>query len=120
MSWTMVLRLLCQMQDTRRRKNVRYYSVAITAFGKASHWNIALKLRQEAKEYDGDVSNTIMGNTMFNACEKDDQRSIELKMLVQHEERDNISSNSVSRACAVDKQQEKGTGRLPFDGREVC
>ena len=77
----MVLRLLCQMQDTRRRKNVRHFSVAITAFGKASHWNIALKLRQEAKEYDGDVSNTITGNTMFNACEKDDQRSIELKML---------------------------------------
>ena len=44
---------------------------------------------------------------MFNACEKDDQRSIELKMLVEHGERDSISFNSVSRACAVNKQQEK-------------
>ena len=44
---------------------------------------------------------------MFNACEKADQRSIELKTLVEHGERDNISFNSVSRACAVDKQQEK-------------
>ena len=49
----------------------------------------------------------IMDNTMFNACEKDDQRSIELKMLVEHGERDSISFNSVSRACAVNKQQEK-------------
>ena len=28
-------------------------------------------------------------------------------MLVEHEERDNISFNSVSRACAVGKQREK-------------
>ena len=105
MSWTMVLHLLCQMQDTERRKNVCYCSVAITASGKASHWNIALKLLKE-EEYDGDLSNTIMDNTMFNACAKDDQRSIEPKTLVEHGERDNISFNSVSRACAVDKQQE--------------
>ena len=68
---------------------------------------IALKLLKEAKEYDGDVSNTNMDNTMFNACEKDDQWSIELKMLVEHGEGDNISFSSVSRACAVDKQREK-------------
>ena len=50
---------------------------------------------------------TIIDNTMFNACEKDDQRSIELKTLVEHGERDNMSFNSVSGAYAVDKQQEK-------------
>ena len=94
------------MQDTERRKNVCYCSVAITASGKASHWNIALKLLKEAKEYDGDVSNTIMDNTMFNACAKDGHRPIEPKTLVEHGERDNISFNSVSRACAADKQQE--------------
>ena len=84
MFWTMVLHLLYQMQNTELRKNVCYYSVAITASGKASHWNIALKLLKEAKEHDGDVSNTIMDNTMFNACEKADQQSIELKTLVEH------------------------------------
>ena len=40
-------------------------------------------------------------------CEGADQKSIKLNTLVEHEERDNISLNSVSRACAVDKQQEK-------------
>ena len=44
---------------------------------------------------------------MFKACEKADQQLIKLKTLVEHGERDNISLNSVSRACAVDKQQEK-------------
>ena len=44
---------------------------------------------------------------MVNACEKADQRSIKLKTLVEHGERDNISFNPVSRACAVDKQREK-------------
>ena len=48
-----------------------------------------------------------MYNTMFNASVKADQKSIKLKTLVEHGERDNISVNSVSRACAVDKQQEK-------------
>ena len=103
----MALHLLYQMQNTELRKNVCCYSVAIAASGKASHWNIALKLLNEAKEHDGDVSNTIVDNTMFNACDKADQQSIELKTLVEHGERDNISFNSVSRACAVDKQQEK-------------
>ena len=76
------------------------------ASGKASHWNIALKLLKEAKEHDGDVSNTIMDNTMCNACEKADQKLIKLKSW-SSTERDNMSINSVSRACAVDKQQEK-------------
>ena len=48
-----------------------------------------------------------MDNTMFNACVKADWKWIKLKTLVEHGERDNISFNSVSRACAVDKQQEK-------------
>ena len=96
------------MSDARHRTAEECYcSVTITASGKASHWNIALKLLKEAKEYDGDVSKTIIDNTMFNASGKDDQRSIELKTLVEHGERDNMSFNSVSRACAVDKQQEK-------------
>ena len=107
MSWTMVLHLLYQMQGTALRKNGCYYSVAITASGKASHWNIALKLLKEAKEHDQDVSNTIMDNTMCNACGKADQELIKLKTLVEHGERDNISLNSVSRTCAVDKQKEK-------------
>ena len=113
MSWTMVLHLLCQMQDTELQKNVCYCNVAFTTTGKASRWYTALKLLKETKEHDEDVSNTIMDNTMFNACEKADQRSIKLKTLVEHGEKDNISFNSVSRACA-------GTGHLPFVGREVC
>ena len=63
MSWTMMLYLLCQMQDTELRKNVCYCNVEITTMGKASRWNTALKLLKEAKEHDGDVSNTIMDNT---------------------------------------------------------
>ena len=55
MSWTVVLQLLYQMQNTEPRKNVCYYSVAITASGKASHWIIALKLLKLEKEHDGDV-----------------------------------------------------------------
>ena len=57
---------------------------------------------------------------MFNACEKDDQWSIELNMLVEHGERDNISFNSVSIACAVDEQQEKELAVFRSMGREVC
>ena len=45
MSWIMVLQLLCQMQDTELRKNVCYCRVAITASGKASHWNIGKRVR---------------------------------------------------------------------------
>ena len=118
MFWTMVLHLLYQMQNTELRKNVCYYSMAITASGKASHWNIALKLLKEAKDHDGDVNNMIVDNTMFNACEKADQQSIELKTLVEHTERDNISFNSVSRASGCGQAAGKGTGRLPFDGTE--
>ena len=114
MSWTMMLHLLCQMQNTELRRSVSYYRMAVTTSGKAFHRKIALKLLKEAKEYDGDVSNTIMDNTMFNACEKPDQQSIALKTLVEHGERDNISFNSVSRACAVDKQQEKERERAVF------
>ena len=82
--WTMVLHLLYQMQDTELRKNGCYYSVTIRASGKASHWNIALKLLKEEKEHDGDVSFTIMDNTMCNACEKADQKLIKRKTLVEH------------------------------------
>ena len=96
------------MQDTEPRKNNYYFSVTIIASGKASHWNITLKLFKETNDYDGDVSNTIMDNTMCNACEKADQKLIKLKTLIQHGERYNISFNSVSRACTVNKQQEKG------------
>ena len=115
----MVLQLLCQMQDTELRKNVCYCSVVITASGKAYLWNIALKLLKEAEEHDGDVSNTIMDKTMFNACEKDDQWSIEQKMLVEHGERDNISFNSVTSSCAVDKQlaDENTCGSLRLSGK---
>ena len=84
MFWTMVLHLLYQMQDTELRKNGCNYSVAITACGNASHWNTALKLLKEEKEHDGDVSNTIMDNTMCNLCEKADQNLIKLKTLVEH------------------------------------
>ena len=105
MSWIVVLHLLYQMQDTELCKNGCYSSVAIIASGKVSHWNTALKRLMEEKEYDGDVS---------NACEKADQKLIKLKLLVEHgeRERDNISFNCVSRASAVDKQQDKE--------REVC
>ena len=78
----MTSHLLYQMQNTELRKNGCYYSVAITASGKTSHWNIALKLLKEEKEHDGDVSNTIMDNKMFDACENADQQSIGLKTLV--------------------------------------
>ena len=108
------------MQDTELRNNVCYYSVAITTSGKASHWTIALKLLKETKDYDGDVSNTVMYNTMFNACEKEDQWSTKLKTLVEHGERDNISFNSVSRACAVDKQQEKERAVFRLMGEECA
>ena len=65
MFWTTVLHLLYQMQDTELRRNGCYFSVAIMASGNASHWNIALKLLKEEKEHDGDVSDTIMDNTML-------------------------------------------------------
>ena len=119
MFWTMVLHLLYQMQNTDLRKNVCYYSVAITAFVKASHWDIALKLLKEAKEHDGDVSNTIVDNTMFNACEKADQLSIELKTLVEHGERQHFLQFRVE-SVRCGQAAGKGTCHLPFDGREVC
>ena len=71
--------------------------MAITASGKASHWNIALKLLKEAKEYDGDVSNTIMDNTMCNACVNDDQ----LKKLVEHGERETTFPSTLCRERAL-------------------
>ena len=75
--------------------------MAITASGKACHWNIALKLLKEAKEYDGDVSNTIMDNTMCNACVNDDQRSIKLKKLVEHGERETTFPSTLCRERAL-------------------
>ena len=101
MSWTMVLHLLYQMQDTALRKNGCYYSVAITASGKASHWNIALKLLKDAKEHDKDVSNTILDNTMCNACGKADQELIKLKTLVEHRERETTFPSTPCRERAL-------------------
>ena len=66
------------------------------------------------------VSWKCRNNTMFNACVKADQKSIKLKTLVEHDERDNISLNSVSSACAVDKQQEKELVIFRLMWREVC
>ena len=59
MFWDTVSHLLYQMQDTELCKTGCDYSVAITASGTASHWNIALKLLKEEKEHDGDVSDTV-------------------------------------------------------------
>ena len=89
------------MQDTEVRKNVCYYSVAITTSGKASQWNMALKLLKEEKEDDGEVSNTIMDDTMCNACEKADQQSIKLKTLVEHGERETTFPSTPCRERAL-------------------
>ena len=40
----------------------------------------------------------------MNACEKEDQQSTALKMLVEHGERDNVHFNSVTSASVVEKQ----------------
>ena len=73
--WHHICCIRCKTQNCARM-------VVTTASGKPSHWNIALKLLKEEKEHDGDVSNTIMDNKMFDACENADQQSIELKTLV--------------------------------------
>ena len=88
------------------------------ASGKASHWNVALKLLKGAKEHDGDVSNTIMDNTMCNACEKADQKLIKLKTLVEHGERQHVHQLRV-KSVRCGQAAGKGTGRLPLDG-ERC
>ena len=116
MFWTMVSHLLYQMQNTKLRKNVCYCRVAITASGKASHWNFAPKLPKEAKEHDGDVSNTIMDNTTFHACEKADQQSIKLKTLVEHGKRKRTFLSTPCREHALWTSNRKRNSV----GREVC
>ena len=78
MSWIMTLKLLSQMQDTELQFNTYHHRVGTTVSGKAS----------QAKECDEHASNVIMDNVTMNACEKEDQWSIELKMLVEHGERE--------------------------------
>ena len=58
----------------------------------------------QAKECDEHVSNVTMDNVTMNLCEKEDQWSIELKMLVEHGESGNIYFNSVTSASVVEKQ----------------
>ena len=56
------------------------FIVDVAVSGKASQWNTALK--------SFNASNVTMDNATMNACEKEDQWSTELKMLVQHGERE--------------------------------
>ena len=87
MSWIMALQLLSQMQDTELQLNTCRHRVGITVSGKASQWNTALKSFNEEKESDEHAGNVTMDNATMNACEKEDQWSIEPKMLVEHGER---------------------------------
>ena len=93
MSWIMTLQLMSQMQDTELQSNTYHHRVGTTVSGKAS----------QATECDEHASNVTMYNVTMNACEKEDQWSIELKMLVEHG-RENIYFNSVTSACVVEKQ----------------
>ena len=60
-----------------------------------------------------------MDNVTMNACQKEDQLSIELKMLVEHVERSHLlqfcDEFERCREAAVG-----GTGRLSFDGSKKC
>ena len=69
--------LLSQMQDTELQLNTYHHRVGTTVSGKAS----------QAKECDEHASNVTMENVTMNACEKEDQWSIELNMPVEHGER---------------------------------
>ena len=75
------------MRDTELQVNTCYHHVGTTESGKASHWSNALKSFKEEEECDGHASYVVMDNATINACEKDDQWSIELKKLVEHGER---------------------------------
>ena len=100
----MTLQLLSQMQDTELQLNTCHHHVRITVSGNASQWNTALKSFNAEKKCDEHASNVTMDNATMNACEKEGQWSIELKMLVEHGERDNIYFNSVTSASVVEKQ----------------
>ena len=73
MSWIMTLQLLSQMQDTELQLNTYHHRVGTRVSGRAS----------QANECDEHVSNVTMDNARMNACEKEDQWSIELKVLVE-------------------------------------
>ena len=60
------------MQDTELQSNTYHHRVWTTVSGKAS----------QAKECDEHASNVTMYNVTMNACEKEDQCSIELKLQV--------------------------------------
>ena len=76
MSWVMTSQLLSQMKDTELQLNTYHHRAKSTVSGKASH----------VKECEH-ASNVTMDNVTMNACQKEDQSSIELKMLVEHVER---------------------------------
>ena len=57
----------------------------------------------QAKECDEHASNVTMDNVTMNACEKEDQWSTELQMLVEHGERDDINFNFVTSSSVVEK-----------------
>ena len=82
------------MQDTELQLNTYHHRVGTTLSGKAS----------QAKECDEHASNVTMDNVTMNACEKEDQWSIELKLLVEHGERDDIYINSVTSSSSFKKQ----------------
>ena len=87
------------------RAAVEYlHCVGITVLGKASQWNTAPKSINVGKECDEHASNVTMDNATMNACEKEDQQSTALKMLVEHGEKDNVHFNSVTSASIVEKQ----------------
>ena len=71
----------------------------------------------QAKECDEHASNVTMYNVTMNACEKEDQWSIELKMLVEHGERDDIYFNSVTSSSFVEKQLSE---ELALGGSKMC
>ena len=90
MSWIMALQFLSQMQDTELQLNPCHHRVGIRVSGKASQWDTALKSFNEEKECDEHASNVPMDNATIDACEKEDQWSTELKMLVEHGEREHL------------------------------
>ena len=77
MLWVMTLQLVSLMQDTELHLNTYHHRVVTTVSGKAS----------QAKECDEHASNVSMYNVTMNACEKEDQWSMKLKVLVEHGER---------------------------------
>ena len=94
MSWIMTSQLLSEKQDTELQLNTCHHRVGTTVSGKAS----------QAKECDEHASIATMDNVSMNACEKEDQWSSKLKMLVKHGERDDIYFNSVTSSSVIEKQ----------------